>query len=149
MDGGRGAGVGVTAAAARGHHRLASGLLAACIVAGSFTLWLGIPVAWLWLASRIADEYPTFFVVALLGCPLTMAAFGLLLARVNSAYMRVSGEARAARRTAWLRSLSGERRPRRPRALLDMSMTVSVLVALVLLSIWFLLYATNYGPPTP
>jgi hypothetical protein len=50
-------------------------------------------------------------------------------------------------RTAWLGSLSGDRRAKRGRRpVLDFSLTFSAGTALVLLLVWFLFLAENYSP---
>ena len=56
-----------------------------------------------------------------------MVTWGLSCARLNGAYLRETGGHPDRQRTAWLKSLSGERGPRRQRSLLDWSMTISVL----------------------
>ena len=119
---------------------------AVAIFAGSLVLWLGIPAGWVWIVSQLSAKYPTIYFGAMLGCPLTMVMWGLFLARLNGAYLRETGGHPERQRTAWLKSLSGERKARRPRSLLDWSMTISVLLAMLAMAIWFFFYATNYGP---
>jgi hypothetical protein len=130
-----------------GHrHRAAELFLGASIVFGSLMLWIGIPAGWLWLVSHLSDTYPTVYALALIGCPVTMGLWALVLGRLNGLYLEVSGGRPDRRRSAWLKSLSGERGSRPPRSLLDWSMTISVIVALLTIAIWFFFYATNYGP---
>jgi hypothetical protein len=72
-----------------------------------------------------------------------MVAFGWVLYRVNAVYMRNLGpEPESERRhSAWLVSVSDERgvsrRARAPGRLIDVAMTVSISIALVLMAIWF------------
>ena len=72
-----------------------------------------------------------------------MIAFGFLLFRVNAVYERLAGRAAgpATARVAG-RRLTDERpsfrRARAGRSLLDVSMAVSVVAALMLLFVWFL-----------
>ena len=119
---------------------------AVAIFTGSLVLWLGIPLAWVWIVSQLSADYPVVYFGAMLGCPLTMVGWGVFLARLNGAYLRETGTHPERQRTAWLKSLSGERKVRRQRSLLDWSMTVSVILAMVVMAIWFFFYATNYGP---
>ena len=58
---------------------------------GCAVLWAGIPFGWFWLAAVISDNATTFYVIALLGVPATMIAWGFALARVNRVYLRLSG----------------------------------------------------------
>jgi hypothetical protein len=117
--------------------------LAVAIVAGSAFLWIGIPVLGLWLAGRFTTTAEGFLFATLGGIPLAMVAFGWVLYRVNAAYMRSLGPDAASERqhSAWLVSVSDERgvsrRARAPRRLIDIAMTVSITIALVLMAIWF------------
>jgi hypothetical protein len=128
-------------------RRLTAFVLGVALVVGSLTMWIGIPVAWLWLASQLSTEYPIIWALAVFGCPLTMAAWTLVLARLNGAYLRATGTHPEQQHAAWLHSMSGERGPRRPqRTLLDVSMTVSVILAMLAIAIWFFFFAENYSP---
>jgi hypothetical protein len=117
--------------------------LAVAIVAGSAFLWIGIPVLGLWLAGRFTTTAEGFLFATLGGIPLAMVAFGWVLYRVNSMYVRSLGPEEESGRphSAWLVSLSDERgvsrRARAPRHLIDVAMTVSISIALVLMVIWF------------
>ena len=124
--------------------------LAVTIVVGSLITWLGIPVFWIWLIGQLIDDYPSIYILALGACPLTMIAWGYLLYRVNARYIELTPpppDAPGIQRSAWLGSLSGERKPRRRQAsLLDVSMIVSVIVALTVMAVWFFAFAHTYGP---
>jgi hypothetical protein len=122
-------------------------LLVLLIFLGSLVLWLGIPAAWIWIAAQLVVEYPSIYVVALVACPSTMAGWGYLLYRLYAVYVEVHGEPEDTRQhTAWLKSLSGARGARQPRTVLEISMTVSVIIALLTMAIWFFFFAHNYGP---
>ena len=122
---------------------MVTAVLAAAIVIGSAVLWIGIPFAGLWLAGEFTTTAEGFLFATLGGIPVAMVAFGWVLYRINALYLRWRGpdenEGRA--RSAWLVSLSDERgrsrRARAPRQLIDVAMTVSLTVALVLMVIWF------------
>lgn len=114
---------------------------------GSLALWLGIPAGWLWLVSRFSDAYPTAYAIALVGCPATMALWALALARLNGAYLRVSGALPEQRRAAWVRGLAGGRSAQRASSVLDGSMTASVVVAVVAITVWFLFYSPSGALP--
>ena len=53
--------------------RPALGLL---IFAGSLTLWIGLPPAWLWLASRVGHDAGSVYGVALIGGPVVAMGAG-------------------------------------------------------------------------
>jgi hypothetical protein len=129
--------------------RLAECLLVAAIFLGSLVMWIGVPVGWVWLASRLADHYPEVYAAALFGCVVTMALLGLLLARLNGLHLRLTGGHPTRSRTAWLKSLSGDRRAIRQRTVLDTSMVVSVVIAILAMAVWFFFFAHSYTPGLP
>ena len=130
-----------------GATRLATYVLAVSIFLGSLALWIAVPVGSLWLSSRLSDDGQTVMLCVLIVCPVLMLACGLLLGRLYRAYLRVSGAHASQGRTAWLGSLSGERRMRRARRpVLDASLTFSAATAVVLLVVWFLFIAQNPSP---
>ncbi len=124
--------------------------LACVIVVGSLVFWIGIPLFWIWVAGQLIDEYPSIYLLALAACPLTMIVWGWILYRVNAIYVELTPpppDAPGAQRSAWLGSLSGDRRPKRREAsLLDVSMVVSVIIALTALTVWFFAFAHTTGP---
>ena len=117
--------------------------LAAAIVVGSAVVWIGIPFGGLWLAGRFTTRAEDFLLVVLLAIPSAMVAFGWVLYRLNALYLRWRGpyEGDGKSHSAWLVSLSDERararRERAPRPLIDVAMTTSLTIALVLMVIWF------------
>jgi hypothetical protein len=121
--------------------------LAVAIVVGSAVLWIGIPILGLWLAGSVTTTAEGFLFATLGGIPLAMVAFGWVLYRVNAMYMRSRGPDGESERhhSAWLVSLSDERgvsrRARAPRRLIDVAMTVSISIALVLMAIWFFAFS--------
>jgi hypothetical protein len=124
--------------------------LAFTIVLGSLITWLGIPALWIWLAGQLYYDYPSIYLVAAGGCPLTMIIWGWALYRLNARYLELNpppSDAPGTQRSAWLGSLSGGRRPQRRQAsLLDVSMIVSVIIALTVMAVWFFAFAHAYGP---
>lgn len=122
-------------------------VLAIAIVAGSAMLWIGIPAGGLWLAGRFTTSAEGFLFATLGGIPLAMVGFGWVLYRLNAVYLRSRGpDAESDRQhSAWLVSLSDERgrdrRERAPRPLIDIAMTVSLSIALVLMAVWFFFFS--------
>ena len=114
-------------------------------------VWTGSPLAALWVGSRVARSGPPqmgpiFVVVVALA--VFSAALMWLLARLDFAYRRLTGqEQHVQRHVAWLRSMRGER-PQYPGA--DVNITalektlVAVVVAAVLaFEIWFFFFSTS------
>jgi hypothetical protein len=124
--------------------------LALVIVVGSLVMWIGIPLLWIWIAGQLIDEYPSIYLFALAACPLTMILWGWALYRINAVYVELTpprADAPGVQRSAWLGSLSGERKARRRAAtLLDVSMIVSVIIALTAMAVWFFAFAHTTGP---
>jgi hypothetical protein len=130
-----------------GGTRLLEYTLAVGIFLGSLALWIAVPIGSLWVASLLSNSATTVMLCVLIICPLAMLACGLGLSALYRAYLRVSHAQASRDRTAWLGSLSGDRRPNRGRRpVLDFSLTFSAGTAIVLLLVWFLFLAENYSP---
>jgi hypothetical protein len=128
-------------------HRLLEYALAAGIFVGSMALWVVVPFGSLWIASKIGDDAQTVVFAALFICPIAMLLCGLGLSWLYAQYLRVSGQRVTQERTAWLGSLSGDRKPKRGRRpILDTSLTISAATAIVVLLVWFFFLAENYNP---
>ncbi len=127
---------------------MAAAGLAVAIVAGCAFLWIGIPVLGFWIAGEITTTAQGYLFFVLPTIPVAMVAFGWLLYRLNGVYENVREVEPDAgpTRSAWLGSLSGEReqmrRARTRRTLIDVAMTVSAVGAMVLLVLWFFVFAS-------
>jgi hypothetical protein len=136
-------------------ERLLAAALAVIIVLGSAVVWIGVPVAGFWAAGRLTTDAVTAVLFALLAIPLTMVAVGWALYRVNARYedLRRGGEPPRRSPPAWRTSLGEERASTRRRAggrtLIDVSMTVSCVTALLVLTIWFFFFAELRLSPLP
>ena len=131
-------------------RRLLGTLLIGLMAVGSVLLWIGVPVGWLYLASQLTDSsQPTMgpYVLVLVGIPATMIAMGKGLAALDRTYGRVTRAAPGARvQSPWHRSLRGDRRPARPRSVLDVVMVWSVSLAVIAFGIWFFVFAGSSLP---
>lgn len=130
---------------------LAKACLIACMALGSVTLWIAIPIGWLWIGSQVQSksQSPGFgpYFLVLVGIVVSIAAMAWLLARVNRTYKRVAGDDADVRvRMPWHRSVRGEDDSRPPRSVLDVVMVISVSVALLVFGVWFFFFA---GSPLP
>jgi len=125
-------------------------LLIALMAIGSVVMWLGVPVGWLYLASRIADSSrPSMgiYVLVLVGIPATMVLVGKALATLDRTYARVTHEDRDTRvQRPWMKSMRGERGSGHKRTVLDRVMFISVSIALVCFGIWFFGFAGSSLP---
>jgi hypothetical protein len=108
-------------------HRLAAALLGVLILVGSLML-VAIPLGWLWLLSQLGQPYLAVYFLALGGCPIMMVAWGLVLLRLNRIYGRLTDASDHA----------GE--------LLEVSIALSVVLALAILAAWLFLFPHGGGP---
>jgi hypothetical protein len=131
-------------------RRLTGAFLILLMAVGSIVLWIGIPVGWLYLVSRLVDSSePSMgpYVLVLVGIPATMIAMGKLLAILDRAHGRVTrAQAQVRVQAPWHRSLRGDRAPARARSVLDVVMVASVALALVCFVVWFFLFAGSSLP---
>jgi hypothetical protein len=125
-------------------------LLIVGMALGSIAMWIGLPLALLYLASNIADSsQPSLgpYLLVLLGLPVGMFAIAKGLAVLDRAYARVTGRADDPYQPAWMRSLRSERTPASSRTtVLDVVMVLSVGAALLVGAIWFFLFAGSSLP---
>jgi hypothetical protein len=122
-------------------RRLAGLLLIVAMAVGSLALWLAVPAACLYAASRLVGTSGEEYVV---GLPMTIAAmmaFGALLVGLNRLYLRITGV--LARYEAELEELGIA--PPFLRGPLEPLLVGSLVVAIVVLAVWFFGYAKN--PP--
>ncbi len=115
---------------------------------GSVLMWLGVPVGWLFLASRLSSSSrPSFalYVLVLAAIAVSIAIVGKLLGRLDRAYGRLAGSAAPPGRPAWLRSMRDDRTRRRG-TVLDVVMAWSVGLALLALAVWFFAFAGSSLP---
>jgi hypothetical protein len=125
--------------------------LVTAIFVASLLLWIVTPLVGLWLVSKLSDDgLVVVFAAVGIVCPVLMLAFGLVLGRLNGAYLRAVGPHPVRRAAAWRSSLSGERTPvQQAKPVLEVSLTVSVVVAAILLTIFFLFFAHSPTPGLP
>jgi hypothetical protein len=132
-------------------RRLAPVALIAAMALGSVAMWIGLPLGWLWLASRVqagsSDPRMAAYLLVVAGLPASMVAIGKLLAALDRRYARVTHAPADERvRRPWLRSMRGERRVERRGTVLDVVMVLSVVTAATALAIWFFFFAGSSLP---
>jgi hypothetical protein len=128
---------------------LAAYALALVIFVGTLVLWIGIPLAALWVVSRVTTDALYHWLIVLIVAPLSMLVFGQFLVRLNDVHLRVTGAPPLTSRSAWLKSLSGERARRPARSVLEVSMLISVGIAVVALFVWYFFFAHSSNPGLP
>lgn len=112
--------------------------LVAAIFAVSLLLWIAAPLGALWITSQLTeDAFAIVFGAGAVVLPLLMAVFGLILARLNGAYVRA------------VLAGGGRFEGRRPKPVLEVSLTLSVMVAAAGLLVFFLFFAHNANPGNP
>jgi hypothetical protein len=125
-------------------------LLVLLMAVGSVVLWIGIPVGWVWVASRtVKTSQPTLgpYLLVLFATPLTMWLWGKLLFRLNDVYSRLTGQTSTVRaQLPWHKSMRGERDSGRQTTVLDLVMIISVSVALLAFAVWFFVFAGSSIP---
>jgi hypothetical protein len=128
-------------------HRFLGGLVIVAMAIGSVFMWLGVPTLWLLLVSRLTEtSQPGMGVYGLLlvCIPATMFAVGKGLHSLNRLYGEVTNTTPTTTRritSPWLRSMRGERDSGRERQVIDVVMVWSVLIAVLLMMIWFFFFA--------
>jgi hypothetical protein len=126
-------------------------LLVLLMGAGSILMWIGLPLGLIWIASAISESsQPSMgpYLLILVGLPIGAIVIGKALGALDRAHGRVTGRAGdGQKRNTWMNSMGEQAGSnRRQRSVLDTVMIVSVLSALVLGGIWFLVFA---GSPLP
>jgi hypothetical protein len=126
--------------------RLAAGFLLVLLTVGSLTLWIGVPAGWLWLASKITESESAHLAFGMVGMPVAIVLFALVLAWINRLYMRV----------VWSQGLPEPEQlegdeyeeVRVPRGPLEPLLVASLVLSVVALFVWFFVFAENpsWGP---
>jgi hypothetical protein len=117
---------------------------------GSVFLWLGIPIGLIYLVSQtVNSSQPTLgpYVGLIFGIPICMFLFGKLLFQLDRVFEKVTGrESQADFRAPWLKSMRAERTNRRKLTVLEMTMIVSVSIAVLAFGVWFIAFAGSSLP---
>jgi hypothetical protein len=123
--------------------------LVALMALGSVVMWIGVPLALVYAASKLADTpNPSMgpYLLIIVGLPVGMAVVGKALGALNRAHIRITGAEVDEYRPAWTRSLRGERQVDRRGGVLDRVMIVSVAIAALVFAIWFFGFAGSSMP---
>jgi hypothetical protein len=74
----------------RPQDRLAAAFLLALMAVGCAVTWVAVPVACMWLAGELTDNFGTHFVIALPASVLGIVVSVMGLLRINRLYLRVT-----------------------------------------------------------
>jgi hypothetical protein len=128
----------------------AAGVLIVLMAVGSVFLWLGIPIGLIYLVSQsVNSSQPTLgpYVALIFGIPICMFIFGKLLFQLDRVFEKVTGrESQADFRAPWLKSMRAERTNKRQLTVLEMTMIVSVSLAVLAFGVWFIAFAGSSLP---
>ena len=113
-------------------NRLTRGLLAGVIFVGSLAFWTVVPIGWLHVTAGFVTHGGARFLIAMFGCPLSMAFAYLALSRIE-AYRVALGP--PPRRGSW--------------SLLEVMLVVSAVIALLVLALWWAFLADTVDPSGP
>jgi hypothetical protein len=128
-------------AAAAFAQRVLRGLLLVLLALGAFGLWVGVPAAVLWGLGRLVDDSTQHLVLGLIGVPVGMILFGLLLAMLNTAFLRLSGAPMPdAEEESWRPRLRGP---------LDRLLAFSAVACLLAFLAWLLFASAGIAPAGP
>ncbi len=118
--------------------RMAAGFLLVVLGLACLLFVIGIPVAVLWGLSHVTDSFAAHFIGGLLGAPAAMVLCSPALFWINGLYLRVTV---APTEDQW-DELDDE--PQfRPGGPLEPMLAVSVVAALIALTVWFFFFAEN------
>jgi hypothetical protein len=131
-------------------RKAAATLLVVAMAVAAMTLWVGIPLGWLWIGSQLVDSsQPSLgpYMVVVVGIIASVIADALLISRLNRRYQSVTGGSGHVRvQLPWLKSMRGEREQPREMSVLDAILIGTVILAGLTAFLWFVLLA---GSPLP
>lgn len=122
-------------------ERAVAALLLVLLAAGSLTLWIGVPAACLWLASRITDDATAHLQISVVTSIAAMVGVAWLLFRINHLYVRLVGPSAPPDDED-----EDDEEPRYVRGPLEPILVGSLVIALIAFTVWFFAFAEN--PPS-
>ena len=131
------------------HVRLRRFTLVVLMILGSLGIWIGSPIFWLWLTSRMQKVQASMgpYALMILGLLATSVGLGKWLSSLNRRFAALDehrGEVRL--HLPWHRMLGGEHETRSVSvSVLDVVMVISVMVAVTALAVWF--FVVEPAPP--
>jgi multisubunit Na+/H+ antiporter MnhB subunit len=131
-------------------RKAAATLIVVAMAVAAMTLWVGIPLGWLWIGSQLVDSsQPSLgpYMVVVVGIIASVILDALLISRLNRKYQSVTGGRGQVRvQLPWMKSMRGERERPREISVLDAILVGTVALAGLTAFLWFVLLA---GSPLP
>jgi NADH:ubiquinone oxidoreductase subunit 5 (subunit L)/multisubunit Na+/H+ antiporter MnhA subunit len=127
--------------AVSGVERLTGAVLLCLMAIGSLAMWTVVPLACLWVGSKIAGSSAEEYVIALPLTIVSMLLLGMLLSWLNRLYLAITGV--LAQYEAEEEELGVA--PRYLRGPLEPILVTSLVIALAVMFVWFFLLARD--PP--
>jgi hypothetical protein len=129
---------------------LAASLVFFLMLLAALSLWTAIPLSWIYIASKVSHtQFPSqgpYFVVAA-GIVVSVLLVSWLIGRLNRLYIQITGTNRLApMRPTWLKSMRDTSGAAGTTTVVEAVLMGSVLLALLVLTVWFFLLA---GSPIP
>jgi len=125
-------------------------VLVLVMVVGGFTLWLGVPLLWLWVASQMSTgSSPSLgpYVLVAFAIPISMVVMAKVLRYVDAWHARLTHRHTDVRvQMPWMKSMRGERETTRHTTVLDLIMLGTAVCAVAAMGVWFLVAAGNPLP---
>lgn len=131
-------------------RKAAATLIVVGMATAAMTLWVGIPLGWLWIGSQMVDSsQPSMgpYMVVVVGIIASVVLDALLISRLNRQYERVTGSRGNVRvQLPWMKSMRGEREKPREVTVLDAIMVGTVALAGICALLWFVFLAGSSLP---
>ena len=130
-------------------RKVAAALIVVAMAVAAMTLWIGIPLGWLWIGSQLVDSsQPSMgpYMVVVVGIITSVVIDALIISRLNRRYQRVTGTSHVRVQLPWMKSMRGEREKPREVTVLDAIMVGTVAIAGLAMLLWFVFLA---GSPLP
>jgi hypothetical protein len=128
----------------------AAAVIVLLMAIAAMMLWIGIPLAWLWIGSMLVDSsQPSMgpYMVVVAGIIASVVIDALLISRLNRKYETLTGGRGHIRvQLPWMKSMRGERERPRQASVLDVIMVGTVALAALAMGIWFFLFAGSSLP---
>ena len=121
-------------------------LLSLLIFAGCMSLWIGVPILWLWIGSQVegAADLGIALAISMVGSITTIILIAWVLSWLNRRHIEWQLRRDPAAAEAWDRAADDERPAG---GVLEPMIVASAALAVVLFAVWFLFFAGSSPVP--
>jgi hypothetical protein len=133
-------------------HRVAAAGVAGVMLVLAFSLWTVIPLAWIWIGSRVSTtQAPSAgpYMLTFFGIVASIVIIAVALSWLNGVFARLMGGNEVSNlypRAEWMRSLSDERQHVRAWTVMEVVIVLSLVGAVLAMMIWFFFIAGSSLP---